>query len=256
VTGINILAGRLAKYGRNKNHQQRLRIAERLDTRARLYLGDQYNNLGNYFTGRENRRLNHLDPELGSFAGFIPPINIAHDAPMALARAFRLRRDFPYNTGDTPQVEPVEDPSIHEFLTKVLGYSEKEVRKKIGAENYQIAKGHIHEKMRVELDRVHSGDILDGFYPETLDKAISKLKEPRDEAEWTAKFNNLIASQYSNYLKSRAKEEKSLRKDLDKGSVVITPEMSKQEYQARINNILRYKQALWALQSQWNYYIK
>lgn len=256
----------LALYGgttmlRRRNNEKFDKLSADLEERARIYLGDKYQTYEEVFLAEDRSYLEKMQNFGTSPMQILNPFLTLLVFPNEAMNNMILNgfmSKIPYaNKG--VDVQPSENPDKFEFLSKVLGFKEKEVRANMYIRSYRALYKQVDGQMRVDCDSFFPRDIYYFSGPISnfaykLVQMVNRLKMPKTLEEWQKIKDTAIEDTYALYLKVRDKENKRRGFAAKPMYTSLEDEVGKaisfDDFSQRMGSILRFKLMLWQMEQE------
>lgn len=238
LTGLNMAALATSILLRRRNNRVAEKLQKEVESRTSVYLGSSYPDIGWTFTQRERAKIDQSRTNGVNPLAVLPPFGF-----IGLWRDISRTSDInhlPYHQ-ETPTIERTTEPNTVEYLAKVLGYNEKDVRRKLFTESYDIAKSHISYQIETLVYGFTNDGVIPDSFSRHIRKSVQKLTEPQDEQTWERTKSALTERLYQQYLTNRARGEKKQIREAAKYDEEpdIPPRISREEFESKMDELYR-----------------
>lgn len=250
ITGLNMAALATSILLRRRNNRAAKRLQKEVEARTKVYLGSSYPEIGAIFAYRERVRIAQIETDAVNPLAFIPLfgfLGLWGDVSRTL-----ISNRIPYHA-EAPTITRTAEPNTLEYLTKVLGYKEKDVRRRLYEEAYDVARSHITDQIdTLVYDFTNDGITPDNF-ARHIRNSVQKLAEPGDTQTWEATKSALNERLYQHYSTTRARRERKRMREATKHDEEpdIPPRMSKEEFKRKMDELYRLRLVQWTTESEY-----
>lgn len=250
ITWFNMAALATSILLRRRNNRAAKRLQKEVEDRTKVYLGSSYPEIRTIFTYRERAKIAQIETDGVNPMTVISPFGffgLWGDVHRTL-----ISNRIPYNA-EAPTITRPTEPNTLEYLTKVLGYAEKDVRRRLYTEAYYEARSHIADL----IDTLVYDFTKDGITPDNfarhIDKSVQKLTEPEDAPSWETAKSALNERLYQHYSTTRVRRERNLMREAARHNEEpdIPPRMSKEEFARRMDELYRLRLVQWTIESEY-----
>ncbi|MBI2018668.1 transglutaminase domain-containing protein [Candidatus Daviesbacteria bacterium] len=248
ITGLNMAALATSILLRRRNNRAAGKLRKEVEARTEVYLGSSYPTIGDIFARRERVKIDQIKTDGVNPMTVIPPFGffgLGGDVIRTL-----VSNRIPYHA-EAPTITRPTEPNTLEYLTKVLGYKEKDVRRRLYIEAYDVARSHIADQIDTLVYNFTKDGITTYNFAHHIRKSIEKLAEPGDTEAWEATKSALNERLYQHYATVRARGERKEMREAAKyaGEPRISPRMSKEEFEKRMDELYRLRLVQWVTES-------